>query len=209
MSNKNFNWNDITLLDYIDIQNIVSSDMDEISKTVELTKILSHNPNVDNLPLAEFNKEAMKLKILETSMPRVNIKKEYVLGGRKYKAITNIKDLCTGAYIDYCNLSKSAPTYETLAKFVAILLIPEGHKYNNGYDIEDVENDVLNYMSIVDVQSIGFFFKSCLYKLSKDLVDYSLKIIMMSEMTMREKIRIGVQMAKLRMKLKDLVNTVL
>lgn len=44
------------------------------------------------------------------------------------------------------------------AEFLSILLVPEGKKYNEGYDLSQAVEDIRNYLSVEDALGLTAFF---------------------------------------------------
>lgn len=204
---EKISWDSISLSDFIQIQSIATSNLDDMTKTVELLKVITHNEQIDDLPINEFKEQTVKLKLLEMPLKHNKIRKEYILNGKRYITTTKIKELTTGQYIDYCNLCKNPVGIDSIKKIVAILLIPEGTTYCNGYDLEDVESAVENYMSITDIYGVADFFRNALQKYSKALVDYLRKEILRSELDLKTKVKVGIALVGMKRYMLDLLNT--
>ena len=191
MDKKIITWNDITLDQFIKIQDIVKSDMEDLDKTISIISIITGIENVDELPLTEFNKLVPLMSLLKTKIPQIKLKKEYVLNGTKYIVTDKIRNLTTGQYIDYTNICLNKITLDNINVVVSYLLIPEGKKYNKDYDIDKVAEDVKMYMSMPDINAVADFFVNALKKLLKTSVDYSIKqIIQGNEITFKEKVQL-------------------
>lgn len=205
--NKTLTWNDITILDFINIKQIIEcKEFDDVDKTVELMKILTHDENIDNLSLPDFKKECIKLEILNSEIPHNRIKKEYIIEGKEYRLIDKVQNLTTGQYIDYCNLCKENIGLENIAKIIAIILIPKDGKYCKGYDIEDLAAAIERDMSIADAYGISDFFVKSQRKLLKASLEYFKKAIVLSKMTLRQKIETMTALIKVKKQLLDLLS---
>lgn len=58
---------------------------------------------------------------------------------------------------------------------LSVFLIPKGKKYGEGYSIDDTIKEIGEYLSIVDAQSILFFFIILYQSLTKVTLDCSIK----------------------------------
>jgi hydroxymethylpyrimidine/phosphomethylpyrimidine kinase len=69
-------------------------------------------------------------------------------------------------------------------------LIPKGKKYGEDYNIDDTINDIGEYLSIVDANSILFFFAILFQSLTKVTLNYSIKEMkkLKKKMTNKEEI---------------------
>lgn len=84
------------------------------------------------------------------------VQKTYNLDGRKFNFKGFPNDICTAQYIDFYNADKEIP--KNIADVMAIFMVPEGHKYNDGYDFDEVKEWLLNHFSTEDALSVCDFF---------------------------------------------------
>ena len=146
-------WSDITLQQYYQIKELLTNE-DEYT----VLNILDVLYGIDSasLPLNELAHYNNALDFLKDEIPVVDIKKKYNIHGHIYDSNLELTKVSTAQFIDYQNyLKEKEPRYE---KLISVLFIPEGHQYNDGYSIKEVQDDIL-HMSMVDVQSIAFFIK--------------------------------------------------
>lgn len=145
------NWSDITLQQYYQIKELLTNE-DEYT----VLNILDVLYGIDSasLPLSALSKYNNALDFLKDEIPVVDIKKKYNINGHTYESNLELTKVSTAQFIDYQNYLKEQK-YE---KLISVLFIPEGHQYNDGYNIKEVQDDIL-HMSMVDVQSIAFFIK--------------------------------------------------
>ena len=160
------NWSNITLEQYLEIQAI--KEIDSMDVMVELIRILFKIEDPESLPYTEFIKYSQELSFMSKDIERVPLKDTYQINGRNYKLENNVMKLTTSQVIDYRNYSKED---NHIAKILSVFLIPEGHKYNDGYDIEQVINDLLD-LDIQTVVSILDFFTICWKEFIKVSVAY-------------------------------------
>lgn len=146
-------WSDITLQQYYQIKELLTNE-DEYT----VLNILDVLYGIDSasMPLSALSKYNNALDFLKDEIPVVDIKKKYNINGHTYESNCELTKVSTAQFIDYQNyLKEKEPKYE---KLISVLFIPEGHSYNDGYSIKEVQDDIL-HMSMVDVQSIAFFIK--------------------------------------------------
>lgn len=160
------NWSNITLEQYLEIQAI--KEIDSMDVMVELIRILFKIEDPESLPYTEFIKYSQELSFMSKDIERVPLKDTYQINGRNYKLENNVMQLTTSQVIDYRNYSKED---NHIAKILSVFLIPEGHKYNDGYDIEQVINDLFD-LDIQTVVSILDFFTICWKEFIKVSVAY-------------------------------------
>lgn len=145
------NWNDVTVEQYYKIADLVKEE-DEYT-VFNLIDIL-WGIDSSKLPAKDLSKYADKLQFLNKDVPKVALKKHYTFNNRKYDSSCDLTSMSTAQFIDYNNFLKGGKYEEILSVF----FIPEGHQYNDGYDIKQVQNDLLQ-MKITDCMAAAFFFK--------------------------------------------------
>ena len=163
-------WEDISIKKFDEINNILSS-MNNVNEdealeiNINLLSVLCDVSveEIEDLPLTEFSKLVKQTEFLK-EMPKVEIKDNYVINGKKYVLLANVQKMTTAQYIDYQTLVKNAD--KNVKELLAIFLIPKGKKYGE-YDLEEVINDIYNYFPIADARAVSFFFTLVLQSLTK------------------------------------------
>ena len=145
-------WADITLEKYLEIQALKT--IDNIDFIVNLIKIIYNVEDPESLPYTDVLEYGDKLKFMSEAIKEVPLKDYYILNGNKYMLDIDMLNMKTQQVIDYRNYVKEENNF---VKILSVFLIPEGHKYNDGYSIQDVQNDIM-YMTMPDVFSISSFF---------------------------------------------------
>lgn len=84
------------------------------------------------------------------------IRRSYTLNGRKYYPFKAMEEMSTAQYIDYQSVIVEV-FEEHLLDLMYIILIPEGHTYNDGYSREQVMED-LGTLSVTEALGIADFF---------------------------------------------------
>lgn len=167
------NWNDITLKQFYEIQNILSTE-DEYT----VFNLIDYLYNVDcqSLPITQLKQ--YDISFIKQPIPDVKVEKEYILNGTVYKSNIDITKVTVAQFIDYQNYIKQPEI--KLEDLLSVFFIPKSCKdYNQDYDIIKVKEDLLE-LPITVAQSIGFFlgrqfkiffliFRYCLLKQVKKL----------------------------------------
>lgn len=148
---KKMNWYNVTLRQFLMLQELFKVE-DENERVIAIAELLLGD-NVTSLPLPEFMDKVKKLSFLKEALPENNPPKKVEVNGRKYYMDCLLGNVSTAQYVDYTNFSNT----NDICKMMAVFLIPEGHKYNDGYDMEQVFQDV-NDLPIPIVNSAAFFF---------------------------------------------------
>lgn len=157
-------WKDITLKQYYTIKELLE-EPDEYT-TYNIIDLLYSVDSV-NLPLTELKKYSGSLEFLNKEVPVVNIKAQYKINGVTYNSNFNLAQVTAAQFIDYQNYIGT----EHFEDYLSVFFIPEGHKYNDGYDIEQVKKDLLE-LDFPTVKSVAFFFTIFLAKLQNSFLSY-------------------------------------
>lgn len=153
---NNYSWSHITGNQYFDMLDIINDpDKDEITKQAELVAIVEGctADDVLNLSMTEaatkFNKLIFlnKFELLKKYNP-----KKIVISGNEYTVI-DVKSMNVAQYIDYQNYI-SMQFRDSYDKILSLFLVPIGHKYNEGYDVLDVQRVIRTELSWQEVQSL-------------------------------------------------------
>lgn len=145
-------WKDITLRQFLKIADIDKSLSDE-EQMFQLAEIV-YGPEINELQLSAYAQYLKRLDGLKKEIPDTELKKHYVLNGRKYDCECNITKMTTAQFMDYTEFAKQ----QDVQKMLAVFMIPKGHKYNDGYDMQEVFDDILE-MDIASVNGLSFFIK--------------------------------------------------
>lgn len=151
MEKKKMSWKDVTLKQFMELQELLKIE-DETDRLLAVAELLLGEEVVD-LPIAEFTKRVREIDFIKNPLPDEAPQKKIEVNGRKYNVDCLLGNIKTGQYIDYINHGNSGD----FAKMLSVFLIPEGHKYNDGYDMEEVFSDI-NDLPITFVNSAAFFF---------------------------------------------------
>lgn len=133
---------------------------DELQAALKVNAIL-HDMTVEELlesPLADVTRMT-KARAFLSKKPVIRItKKTYDLGGTIYVFDADPYKITTAQWIDFINL----PDKKDITAALSIFLIPSGHTYNKGYDIQDVKFDIDKFLSAEEGLSMANFFTTLL-----------------------------------------------
>lgn len=181
MELKYKNWKEITINVYqrlVDAVNSVEITDDEtlnnINKEIAMLAVLCEcdEDEIAGISKNEFVRLSNECNFL-SEMPKVKITDKYVINGKKYEVFLSLRDMNMSQYIDFQTFYKDTNKY--FKELLAIFLLPVGKKYGEGYNIEEVIDDIGNHLSIVDANSILFFFVIAYRSLTKVMLNYSIK----------------------------------
>lgn len=146
----NAEWEDITLKQYYKIQDILSTPDEYLG--FNLIDIV-YGVDVSNMLLTEAKK--YKLDFLKQEPEKAELKKYYTLNGRKYDSNFDLTVVSTAQFMDYQTYAnKKEKKFEEL---LSVFFVPDGHTYGDGYDIAQVQEDLLE-LDICTVIGASFFF---------------------------------------------------
>lgn len=167
-------WSNITLRDWYQIQDIIS-----VQDEWTMYNLLDYLYNIDssNMPISEIKNYSLAFMNDLDALDNVKIDKDL---DTRYDVDLDITKLSVAQFIDYQNYSKEENP--KLEKLISVFVWPKGHTYNDGYDIKQVQEDILNWPFAV-VKKIGFFLAKqletfinlTLYYLKADLKKMGLK----------------------------------
>lgn len=175
--------------------------VDELEQQVKTIAILTGltEDEVLDLPIMEYKSLAAKTMFLEKDYDgKLQIAKSYGLNGMELIPVKDFNKITTAQYVDYQTFSKEGDMY--LVQTLSTLLVPKGKKYNDGYDMDAVQEAIRENLSVADVLSLYAFFLTKWVKSIKDsqtYLDKEIKKIPNKEM--REKLM--KQMQEIRSKI--------
>lgn len=155
MKNK---WEDVTLNDYKQIVEINKS-KEGYDKIVALVAVLNEmtEKEVWDLPIAEMAKLTPQLEFINEFNNLKKHKFNTIKIGDKWelKCDINMKEFTVAQYMDFQNYWQEPQ--KDLAKLISVFYLPKGKKYADGYDVEELINDLNNSLNIVEANEIAFF----------------------------------------------------
>ena len=187
-------WESLTYGDYIQLVQIGEANIPENYKTTHLLSILTGEKveDLESLQITSFMKLLPHLQFLNEKPKDIEHKNEYEVNGRKYIVQADVDKICTAQFLDYSSYIKEK--YDTsgpnTVKLASCFLVPEGHKYGDGYDINQVWNDI-NDMSFLDVKALAFFLQlqyAAYILISNDCIDRQMKKMGVPKKKRRESI---------------------
>lgn len=144
-------WTDITYRTLLDIREAANIE-DENERVFAIMEAV-FGEDVLDLPLKDFNEKCKELQFLQKEIPNDLHVKDIKVNGREYYFDGLLGKITTAQYIDFQNYQKN----EDEQKSFSVFIIPKGHKYNDGYDMEQVFNDILD-IPVPVLFSASFFF---------------------------------------------------
>ena len=185
------NYNDLTVGKYQEIMVVLKGKVvDEYATNIQLVSILSDMSEDDvlNLGLSEYKVLNQKLSFLLVEPPKRMIANMYKIGGFELETMLDVRKMTVAQYVDYQTFVKDVDKY--LIEMLSVFLIPKGMKYNEGYDIVEVQRAIRDNLSIVDAMSLSAFFLLWSQSLIKATLTYLTKQMKKMKRTMKKPMEI-------------------
>lgn len=148
-------YKDITIKMFLQIQDIIKDDETPDSEKEILIANAIYGTDITELPIIEYKKKMIDLKFLNEKPKDEKLASNYTINGTKYKSSADLASIQANQFIDFQNYAKK----EDMIGCISCFFIPEGHKYNDGYDMLKVKEDVGD-LPITTGNALAFFFKS-------------------------------------------------
>lgn len=176
-------WENITLKQYLEIQDAFKIE-DEFERLIKLYKIV-YNKDLTKVPLTELDNEAKKLLFLNEPLPKPKEIKKFSVNGNNYKVSYSLDNFSTGQYIDFIEFAKQ----QDMSRALATIILPADKKnYGEGYDVDDVVEDI-NNLSVVQMGNLFFSFHKRLKKFISRLRIYFIMMTLKTKLPLREKMK--------------------
>ena len=151
-----YSWNHITGEQYWEIFDILNSEASDLQKQAELIALIE-DKSVDEILSLDMSSAAELINKLEF-LNKFELSKRYhpssiIIDNKKYNVYTNLANLNVAQFIDYQSFI-AQPFRESYDKILSIFLIPDGHEYNSGYDILEVQKVIRTKLSWLEIQNL-------------------------------------------------------
>jgi len=157
----------LTVGKYIEILKIAELGGEPLERNEEIVSILSGKTvkELDMMPLEDYSVLCKRASFLTAEPRPVPARKTYKCGRFTLCPTLDYKKLTTAQYIDFQTLTRAqegpVPPY---VEILSCLLVPEGCKYCDGYDVADVHAAIRDDLSVEDAASLYHFFMARLVK---------------------------------------------
>ena len=129
-----------------------------------------------NLPIQEFKVLTSRMGFLEKDLPTkvTRLENSYKIGKFELIPVTDMRKVITAQYIDFQSFHQ-AGFEDHFVEILSCLLVPKGKKYNQDYDIIEVQDAIRRNLNVHDAASLyAFFIFSCRESI-KDMLTFSLQ----------------------------------
>lgn len=158
------NYSRLPIGKYMDILAISKDEnLEELEMQVKVLSILSgiEEDEIMHLPIGEYKSMVAKASFLEREDDnRHQIAKAYRIGGMELIPVNDYRKIETCQYVDFQTFAQDIEN--RMPEFLSVMLVPKGHRYNEGYDVLDVQKVIRENLSVTDSLSLcGFFLTLC------------------------------------------------
>ena len=193
------NWTELSLKKYNEIKDLyLDTELSDEDRLIYQIRILF---DVDPLKLKtnELRNYIDKMKFLGEKVPKVKLKSTYVLGENTYTLKKDLRNLTVAQWLDFQNFLKDGGgDTDNFPNLLSIFFFPKGEtEYGDGYDIEQVRQDINNHLSIAEAMSISSFFLTYQKALSIRFLLYTRKETLKAPLTKEQKKKVKKEFKKL------------
>lgn len=175
MENKEknlFSWDSITINKYYELVDIVQDETeDDITKNVKVVSVIldKDEKEIWDMELSKVGEYINKLKFLtKFDIPRAPGMK-IKLPSYNLEVLKDLSKITIAQYVDYQNFVR-LPLRDGIDKILSVFLVPEGCKYNEGYDVLDLQAELRDNLSFRVAEGLlSFFLKSYLELMIRSL----------------------------------------
>lgn len=164
------NYRDLPIGMYLDICEIDRrTDIDELYKQVGIISLLSGMAEEDiyALPIGDYKTLASKTRYLSHPYDgEVLTAKVYSLDGWVLQPVQDFRKISTAQYIDFQTFVKGGD--QNIVEIISTMLVPKGKKYNQDYDVVELQKSLREHLSVADALSLFAFFFVQYNQLIKD-----------------------------------------
>lgn len=186
MKKKRLSWDDVSIGQYLEMENILKKEGDTLSKALDLLQILT-GTDYSKVPIDEYMEKVAELSFLQTDVPTIDLPNEIALNGRKYTLKNDVDKITASQFIDYNNYIQSEDN-DKIIKIVGTFIIPKGHIYGDGYDFDTVMEDAKD-IPLPIANSIAFFLRKQSNKsLKRSLYSLAFRIMMNRKVSWKKRI---------------------
>lgn len=154
------NYRDLSIGMYLDICEIDRrEDIEELHKQVQILSLLTGETEetIYDLPLDEYKHLVIKSNYLRKPYEgEVLTAKEYRVGKWVLVPISDFRKITAAQYIDFQTFSKEGE--KRIVEVLSTMLVPKGKKYNQDYDVVELQNALRTHLSVADALTLFAFF---------------------------------------------------
>ena len=156
-------WRDVTIDEYFNLVDRLSDEgLTEYEREVILVSFVTglDEDKVWDMTIGEFKANQLNTAFMkEFNVARDCNFKTIQLAGEKYDVCTDLHNFTVAQYIDFQTFyAQRKDNANILASLLACFIIPRGHGYAEGYDVNDLKLKIINGLDILTAEELLFFF---------------------------------------------------
>ena len=156
-------WRDVTIYEYFNLVDRLSDEgLTEYEREVILVSFVMGvaEDKVWDMTIGEFKANQMNTAFMkEFNVARDCNFKTISIDGEKYDVCTDLHNFTVAQYIDFQTFyAQRKDNANILASLLACFIIPRGHSYAEGYDVNDLKLKIINGLDILTAEELLFFF---------------------------------------------------
>lgn len=180
-------WSQISISDFLKLQDILNDDCPELDKNVQLISFFCDvtEDDVMNFDISIVTELLNQIsEFFDNTPENINSNlKSLRIDDELYKVETDLNHFTYAQYIDFQTYIQGGD--EKMAEVLSTFVIPKGKKYNEGYDVLETIETFKNKLDIVTARRMFNFFINSLLNSTKATMA-SLRV-MMKKMMKKEK----------------------
>ena len=152
-------WDKLPIGKLNDVNNIINNnELTEDDKIIKLGALISNMDYEDfiNLKIEDAQKIISQIKFLYEAPKNKKLEKNLNLDGINCKVIQDVSEITTAQFIDYNTLISNGNVL--IPEILSVFIIPQGHKYSDNYNKEEIVDLISKYVSVEEGISIANFF---------------------------------------------------
>lgn len=156
-------WRDVTIYEYFNLVDRLSDEgLTEYEREVILVSFVMGvtEDKVWDMTIGEFKANQLNTAFMkEFNVARDCNFKTISIDGEKYDVCTDLHNFTVAQYIDFQTFyAQRKDNANILASLLACFIIPRGHGYAEGYDVNDLKMKIINGLDILTAEELLFFF---------------------------------------------------
>ena len=156
-------WRDVTIYEYFNLVDRLSDEgLTEYEREVILVSFVMGvaEDKVWDMTIGEFKANQLNTAFMkEFNVERDCNFKTINIDGEKYDVCTDLHNFTVAQYIDFQTFyAQRKDNANILASLLACFIIPRGHSYAEGYDVNDLKLKIINGLDILTAEELLFFF---------------------------------------------------
>ena len=156
-------WRDVTIYEYFNLVDRLSDEgLTEYEREVILVSFVMGvtEDKVWDMTIGEFKANQLNTAFMkEFNVARDCNFKTISIDGEKYDVCTDLHNFTVAQYIDFQTFyAQRKDNANILASLLACFIMPRGHGYAEGYDVNDLKMKIINGLDILTAEELLFFF---------------------------------------------------